>query len=71
MTDRIQQRTWPIPPWGFLAWRPDDPRRSFWPHASCELAEQLAAEASMGTQMDFTLRTDLQVASHTEPKQNR
>ena len=41
------------------------------PHASCELAEQLAAEASVGTQMALTLRTDLQVASHTESKQNR
>lgn len=41
------------------------------PHASCQLAEQLAAEASLGTQMDPTLCTDLQVASHTEPKQNR
>lgn len=40
------------------------------PQASCQLAERLAAEASMGTQMDPTLYTDLQVASHMEPKQN-
>lgn len=28
------------------------------PHASCQLAEQLAAAASVGTQMDLTLCTD-------------
>lgn len=40
-------------------------------HASCQPAEQLAAAASVGTQMDLILCPDLQVASHMEPEWNR